>query len=308
MKTAETAWNADLRSAQRAEGPRTTRRQSSRATEVQEPPLRPFAPRERTIPQVGAVPCAARSRSACRPEVGVPSRRRHFGRWALHGVAPSGSGALRACGPTGRVPTGGRRSKPVRHLRRWALHGVAPSGSGALRACGPTGRVPTGGRHSGPKARGRRAALRPGRQRPGRVPSARLHRGREPSRNSASCRALRGRAARADQRPVAVKVQSGMQKRLGTPTSGRHSGPKARGRRAALRPGRQRPGRVPSARLHRGREPSRNSASCRAPRGRAARCRPEASCCESAVRNAETAWNADLRSAQRAEGPRATRR
>ena len=69
---AETAWNADLRSAQRAEGPRTTCRMSPWATEIQERLLHPVAPKERTIPQVGAVLCAARSRSACRPEVGVP--------------------------------------------------------------------------------------------------------------------------------------------------------------------------------------------------------------------------------------------
>ena len=79
MKTAETAWNADLRSAQRAEGPRAMRRYSPWTTEIREHLLGPVAPRERTIPQVSAPPCAAQSRSACRPEVGVPGQRRHQG-------------------------------------------------------------------------------------------------------------------------------------------------------------------------------------------------------------------------------------
>ena len=78
---AQTAWNADLRSAQRAEGPRVARRLSSRATEARGVPSARLH-RQRTIPQLGVVPCAARSRTA--------------------------------------VPTGGRRSKPAAPSRRLA--------------------------------------------------------------------------------------------------------------------------------------------------------------------------------------------
>ena len=61
---------------------------------------------------------------------------------------------------------------------------------------------------------------------------------------------------------------------FGTPTSGRHRGPEARGRRAALRPGRPRSGNVPAAPLHRERTiPQVGVAPCAA-RSRSA-CRPE---------------------------------
>ena len=183
-------------------------------------PCGPRADRRSAFQAGGAIGTHGPTRSAalwaaCRPEVGVPSRGRdrdlwphalcgpvgrvptggrrsrplrHLRRWALHSVAPSGPvalRALRACGPRAdrrsafqavappppvgvarrgsirtcsptrsaglrpAVPTGGRRSKPLRHLRRWALHAVAPSGPVALRACGPVGRVPT---RCGPRA------------------------------------------------------------------------------------------------------------------------------------------------------------
>ena len=68
-------------------GPRATSRYSPWATQIRERPLRPVAPQERTIPRVGVVPCAARSRSACRPEVGVPRR---------YAIRPPGALAVRS--------------------------------------------------------------------------------------------------------------------------------------------------------------------------------------------------------------------
>ena len=65
MKMAETAWNADLRSAQRAEGPRAARRYSPWVTEVRERPIRPVAPRENhPAGRRPAVRCAVAQRVA----------------------------------------------------------------------------------------------------------------------------------------------------------------------------------------------------------------------------------------------------
>ena len=133
--------------------------------------------RERTIPQVGAVPCAARSRSACRPEVGVPSRRRHrgaFGRPArrrsawIHSNcaapvvqsvgevrypgAPSGDRSERELesSPWRNAPgTAEPVSLPFRYALRERTH---PAGFGAVNTCADAvaQRVPTGGRRSKP--------------------------------------------------------------------------------------------------------------------------------------------------------------
>ena len=72
-------------------------------------------------------------RAACRPEVGGPSRSRAFSRSARRALRPCGPRADRRsafqavpalfrgrrgalCGPAGRVPAGGRRSKPSPRL------------------------------------------------------------------------------------------------------------------------------------------------------------------------------------------------
>ena len=77
--------------------------------------------------------------AACRPEVGVPSRCVISDGGCCTVWRRRGLEAYALCGPVGRVPTGGRRSKPVCHLRRWVLHGVAPPGFGGLRALRPCG-------------------------------------------------------------------------------------------------------------------------------------------------------------------------
>ena len=91
----ETAWNADLWSAQRAEGPRATARSSPWATEVRERPLRPVAPhpadrrsKPNAPPWVSSVTtCAARTAARAGLKTGVPSRRRHQGAWPIRRTA-----------------------------------------------------------------------------------------------------------------------------------------------------------------------------------------------------------------------------
>ena len=60
--------------------------------------------------------------AACRPEVGVPSR-----------VCDSAEPGCAACGPAGRVPTGGRRSKPGAPFRGAGLRRLRPCGPRADR-------------------------------------------------------------------------------------------------------------------------------------------------------------------------------
>ena len=104
MKMAETAWNADLRSAQRAEGPRATRRSSSWATEVRERPLRPVAPRENH-------PAGRRRAVRCAVAQRVPTRGRRS-----KPAAPTGRSADPPdCIFTATGPAGGRRSAACRN-------------------------------------------------------------------------------------------------------------------------------------------------------------------------------------------------
>ena len=182
------AWNADLRSAQRAEGPRTTRRESSWATEVRERPLRPVAPGE-------SHPAGRRRAVRCAVAQRVPTGGR-FSRWGPAFQAGGVTGArgltwLRPWGPradrrwvfqAGGVtgtrgltwlrpwgPRADRRSafqaggvtgmggltwlRPCgpRADRRSAFQAGGVTGTRvALRGCGPVGRVPTGGGCSKP--------------------------------------------------------------------------------------------------------------------------------------------------------------
>ena len=120
-------------------------------------------------------------RAACRPEAGRPSRPRDSSPAALRALRPSGPRAGRRpafqavpailrpqpyalCGPPGRVPAGGRRSKPsprffARSFTRFA----------ALRAaCRPEAGRPSRPRDSSPAAL---RALRPSGPRAGRRPA-----------------------------------------------------------------------------------------------------------------------------------------
>ena len=196
------AWNADLWSAQRAEGPRATRRCSPRATEIREHLLGPVAPRERTIPQVGAVPCAARSRSACRPEAGVPSRLRHqdarptrrtaFSKQLASGRhRPPPAGERGPChardGPTafgGAILSGsGTSLRPFgpRADRRSAFQAGAPCGSMSLRRLRPFG--PRADRRSAFQAGAPSRGGAPNQKR-GAGPKAGAPRGSGPDQNS----------------------------------------------------------------------------------------------------------------------------
>ena len=119
MKMAETAGNADLRSAQRAEGPRATCRCSPWASEIRERPLRPVAPRANH-------PAAERPAVRCAVAPRVPTRGRRS-----RPAAPSG----RLADPPDGIftATGPRRSRCSRHfLHRLPglllLAGLATSG------------------------------------------------------------------------------------------------------------------------------------------------------------------------------------
>ncbi len=126
-------------------------------------------------------PRFARRRRACRPEAGGPSRPRAFSRAAMRALRPSGPRADRRsafqavpalflaqlcapCGPPGRVPTGGRRSKPSPRFFSRSYTRLA-----ALRAaCRPEVGVPSRPRDSSPAAI---RALRPSGPRAGRRPA-----------------------------------------------------------------------------------------------------------------------------------------
>ena len=172
MKTAETAWNAGPHrenwplvgtAGRRPAGdvPRSCLGRQ-RSGSVPSPPV---APRERTIPQVGAVPCAARSRSACRPEVGVPSRRRHQGarltrrtafsqqlvrRARRNPTRPHGAPGWERRPPAGTRPAGPQRPDAIRPDDASAWSSGQPVSRAAFRA--------TAARRTGTPGRRRRAS------------------------------------------------------------------------------------------------------------------------------------------------------
>ena len=123
----ETAWNADLWSAQRAEGPRATARSSPWATEVRERPLRPVAPhpadrrsKPNAPPWVSSVTtCAARTAARAGLKTGVPSRRRHQGAWPIRRTAFH-SNLVKSGAPL-PVPPSGAEAPTARSTRPPAL-------------------------------------------------------------------------------------------------------------------------------------------------------------------------------------------
>ena len=185
MNIAETAWNADLRSAQRAEGPRATRHSSSRATEVREHLLRPVAPTERTVPQVGAVRCAVAQRVPTRgrrSKPAAPTRRSADPPDCIFTATCRRSTAVRASGGLPSHPkraacalvASGRRGRGVRAMdTRLGADGTGgpgaplPGGGGARAARSRGVRGGTGGVRPVREADPDRSLSRPGHGTPG---------------------------------------------------------------------------------------------------------------------------------------------
>ena len=150
-------WNADLRSAQRAGGPRTTCRHPPWATEVRERSVCSFAPRQAPL-RVGSVaPCAgryaARRREVRRSKPGAsPPPRSSTPRWEppfRMGVTTCAAPSAARAGRRPAFQAGGVTSAAELHAEVGATlpHGGYDVRGAERRACRSETGVPSRGRH-----------------------------------------------------------------------------------------------------------------------------------------------------------------